>query len=452
MDWFDFVKGIDPDPAHLVSTLTHYSDAEGVPRFSREVWERLTAAHDKDTIRQALADHIIDNRVPFPYQQITRGNANKAFSILCSRDWRSFVDTYHESYTARFEYDIWGHGLGVIPWGLGFNEMSNHYQQANRYACPGYASRSPLDLWGDRDALASFNWPFWRYTLRGVNRERFRHAFAISAYVAMQFKPQAAKAMYGWMGRGVVLDPSCGWGDRLAGFYCTRESHTYLGSDPNRAVWEVYKQQALDYERLLGGKPSLQQGEVNGVPYFTVRGNKRVTIFNAPAEDTPWEDVVPDGGVDLVFTSPPYFGVERYADGTPSESAQSWFRYPTIDLWLNDFLIPLFVRLSGLVNDGGFCAVNIVDPLWKGKRLPVCRPLHDALVSSGMTYAGVVAMALRNRLSPDGSGLSARYSEPIWVFRRGGEVPSFHQPDVFDLFGEGGRTPSASGTTEEEAP
>lgn len=439
MDWFDVLTGyaesVDPaDSAAIAEAIVLHADAEGVPHFTRDVWEGLIASHDKDSIRRALADHIINNRVPFPYQQITLGDVSKRFTALCSRDWCSFIDPYSE-YEARFGYDIWNHGLGVIPWTLGFNEVSNYYQQENRYACPGYASRSPLDLWSDRDALASFNWPFWRYTVRGVNRYSFRQAFAIASYVAMQFKPQVAKAMYGWMGRGVVLDPSCGWGDRLAGFYCTGESHTYLGSDPNRAVWEVYKKQALDYERLLGGTPTLQQGEINGVPYFTVRGNKQATIFNAPAEDAPWEEVVPDSGVDLVFTSPPYFGVERYADGTPSESAQSWFRYPTIDLWLNDFLIPLFVRLSRLVNDRGFCAVNIVDPLWRGQRLPVCRPLHDALVDSGMTYAGVVAMALRNRLSPDGSGLSTRYSEPIWVFRKGVEVPSLPL-DVSDTGGQ----------------
>ena len=52
-----------------------------------------------------------------------------------------------------------------------------------------------------------------------------------------------------------------------------------------------------------------------------------------------------------------------------------------------------------------------------------------------MTYAGVVAMALRNRLSPDGSGLSTRYSEPIWVFRKGVEVPSLPL-DVSDTGGQ----------------
>lgn len=439
MDWFDALQeapsGSLEDPREA---FRRFSDEEGVPLMPRKVWESFIERHDKDVIRRALADHVHEAGAPFPYQQIRPRQVRGAFKRLRWMEWQSIVGEYDPRYEARYDYGSLteGRGLGLVPRNNAFNVISNRYQQVNRYACSGYTTRSPLSIWRDQEALASMNWPFWRYPDRGINRERFRHSFAISQYVAMQFKPQVAKALYGWLGRGVVLDPSSGWGDRLAGFYCEPGVHTYLGCDPNRQVWEVYKAQALDYERFLGGSPEVIEGEIEGFPYFTVRGIKTVTIFCAPAEDAPWERVVPDIGVDLVFTSPPYFGVERYAEGTSSEANQSWARYPDFDQWLHGFLLPLFARLSGFINKDGFCAVNIVDPLWKNSRLEVCQPLHDAMVGVGMTYEGFVAMALRKRLSPDGSGLDRRFAEPVWVFGKGGRtVPEVRKPDVLDLFG-----------------
>ena len=44
-------------------------------------------------------------------------------------------------------------------------------------------------------------------------------AFRLGTYIATQFKPNVAKAIYHMTDAKKVLDTSCGWGDRLAGFY-----------------------------------------------------------------------------------------------------------------------------------------------------------------------------------------------------------------------------------------
>ena len=48
-----------------------------------------------------------------------------------------------------------------------------------------------------------------------------------------------------------VLDTSCGWGDRLCGFYASNAKE-YIGCDPNPNTYERYKKQCIEYERLLG--------------------------------------------------------------------------------------------------------------------------------------------------------------------------------------------------------
>ena len=441
MDWLDCLEQLDSDGSppldDLAATVAWYTDEEGVPVIPRKVWEELIGVHSQEAIKKALADHIIGNNVPFPYQQITRAEVEHQFRRLRYVHVDDLVHSFDAAYQARFDYPRWtpDHGLGVLTHNNRFNVISNHYQQPNRWACAGYRTPSPRQLWGDRKALETLNWTFWRYTVRGVNRERFRHSFGISHYVASQFKPQVAKVMYQWLGQGTVLDPSCGWGDRLAGFYCTTGAHTYIGTDPNRACWETYQRQCLDYERFLGcPDPEIKRGTVEGFPFFTVRGSKTVTILCSPAEDVPWERLAPDG-VDLVFTSPPYFGVEKYAEGTESEASQSWSRYPDFDDWRDGFLLPLVRRLSGLLTPSGHCAINIVDPFWKGNRMVACEPMGDALEAEGLRYSGFIAMDIRKRPTPnpDNEGLEAKYAEPIWVFSRGHDTPPLVE-DALTMF------------------
>ena len=46
-------------------------------------------------------------------------------------------------------------------------------------------------------------------------------AFRLGTYIATQFKPVVAKAIYDMTNAKTVLDTSCGWGDRLAGFFAS---------------------------------------------------------------------------------------------------------------------------------------------------------------------------------------------------------------------------------------
>ena len=61
-----------------------------------------------------------------------------------------------------------------------------------------------------------------------LKQETYRMAFRLGAYIATQFKPVVAKAIYDMTDARTVLDTSCGWGDRLAGFY-TSNAEEYYG-------------------------------------------------------------------------------------------------------------------------------------------------------------------------------------------------------------------------------
>ena len=77
-----------------------------------------------------------------------------------------------------------------------------------------------------------------------------------------------------------VLDTSCGWGDRLTGFYTTPNAKEYVGCDPNGNVWIKYIDMVRRYEKLLGSEPVIDiQDDV-----FRSVGHKTVTIYRSGAE------------------------------------------------------------------------------------------------------------------------------------------------------------------------
>jgi hypothetical protein len=275
-------------------------------------------------------------------------------------------------------------------------------------------------------------------------------------FIASQFSPAIAKCMYEWLpheGARTVLDPSCGWGDRLVGFYATKTTKVYCGCDPHPKSYPLYKEQCRAYEEWLGNpEPEIQEFEIAGYPAFFSRGCKQVFIINGPFEDIPWEgvrDKLPRGfdivftsppRFDLVFTSPPYFEIEHYAKGELKAELQTWSRYPKFSDWLDKFFYPLLRRCYGMLCEGGYMAINIADTVLrpssgKTEHYKVADPMVDYLLSKGAHYCGALAMVLRKRPSDNERMKSLtliNYAEPIWIFQRGGDgtVPKLHGKPV----------------------
>ena len=77
--------------------------------------------------------------------------------------------------------------------------------------------------------------------LRGgqLSEASYMSAFRLGTYIATQFKPVVAKTIYDITKADTVLDTSCGWGDRLAGFFASQATH-YYGCDPNPNTYKQY--------------------------------------------------------------------------------------------------------------------------------------------------------------------------------------------------------------------
>ena len=216
--------------------------------------------------------------------------------------------------------------------------------------------------------------------------------------------------MYDRFNAKTILDSSCGWGDRLAGFY-TSNAEVYVGCDPNPVVWETYIEQCIFYEKILGSNPILTRHK----DYFIVKGYKEVIIFCEGSEHVVW----PHLDYDLAFTSPPYFGTEKYAQGV-NEEKQSWFKYPTHEKWLNDYLFKTLNNINNVIAETGVIAINIMDVKMNNKRFHICDPMTIYMESLDMPLQEVIGMKMKQRpKNEEGGGVDHMQDclvEPIWVY------------------------------------
>ena len=184
-----------------------------------------------------------------------------------------------------------------------------------------------------------------------------------------------------------VLDFSSGWGDRLVAFCASEHTESYVGIDPNERLFPAYQKQIETYG-----------------------GGKSITMIPACAED-----IISDSdSYDLIFTSPPYFNVERYTQ----EENQSWKKHKKLDAWLEDFLFEAVGNAWKGLRKGGYMVINLAD-VYSGHRInQLCDPFSDFMTSlEDSEFVGCwgFRMAKRPLSKSDREGI---FAEPMFIWKK----------------------------------
>ena len=187
------------------------------------------------------------------------------------------------------------------------------------------------------------------------------------------------------------MDFSSCWGDRMSAAMACETVTDYVGIDPNKELTEGYENQIENFG-----------------------GDKFLEIYPEPAEDILPSLREEDFSFDLVFTSPPYFIIERYT----KDKNQSWQRYKKIDKWLNGFMFPVIDNSWRLLKSGGHLAINISDVYCNHTVNNICDHMNDYI--SVLTGAEKVdninyRMAKRINSNSDKKGI---FVEPIWIWKK----------------------------------
>ena len=373
-----------PNSSDLYQILKDHINSVGLPIIPAGLFQNLTNEYTKEVFRETLSEFISKERPEFPLKQISSYDMEDKFKKLRGQNIDKFLKTNIEVMEKfdDFHFPYSKFGLGTIDAPSVFSTASNYFHQDLRLNCGSYGFRSPIDVWttGTPKDVWKCLGPIWR-GINGVSKDKdgkliggkldedaYISAFRLGTYIATQFKPIVAKCIYQMSNAIKVLDTSCGWGDRLCGFYASN-AQEYIGCDPNPNTYERYKQQCLAYEKILGNKEASIK---NNKGFFECEGKKKVTIYRCGAEDMPW-DIINE--IDCAFTSPPYFSTEEYNKGGEHEEDQSWSKFNEYESWRDNFFLPVSRNSFNSLSKNGLLAINIFDPQIKGKRYRSCDEL-----------------------------------------------------------------------------
>ena len=405
--------------------LKQYANENKLPIIDQIAFERITNDIGRDQFRLDLADYIEKYRPVFPLKKITLDDVRNSFHDLQKQDIGTYCNTNDNNVMEKYsdyKYNYKDYGLGVISAPSTYNNVSNYFHQELRLNCSSYSFKSPLDVWYNGTAKDIWRClgPIWRginnmktvlvegkEELRGgqLSESSYMSAFRLGTYIATQFKPNVAKTIYQLTNAKKVLDTSCGWGDRLAGFFAS-DAEEYIGCDPNPNTYKQYLKQIELYNSFLT-KP------------------KKVTIYNTGAEDLPW-DTIKD--VDCSFTSPPYFSTEEYNKGGEKEENQSWFKFNEYEKWRDDFFLPVSKKCFEVSKH---TLINIMDPTIKGKRYKSCDEVVDMLKDN---FVGQIGMRIMQRPKSDKlfetekdkqEFMNKTFIENVWCFSKDKNVDLF---------------------------
>lgn len=395
---------------------------DGLPILNEVDWRYINSSTfnlKPNDIKNAFCEVIEKNKPKFPFRNIKK--PYELFEKFRIDDLKlNIVDKLpkfkiFEKFND-YKYPFSTSGFLILNCHTEYNDVSDYFQQENRLSCPSYGFDAPTQVWKDKKKLAKYNWTFWRLNTQRITEQEYRELFRMGGYVATQFKPSVAKALYVYFDAENIMDLCCGWGDRLAAFYASPKSKNFFGTDPNDISFEIYKKQCLFYEECLGCKnPKL----IEGSNYFECRGIKHVKIYNLPAEDLK-NEYCDSIKYDLMFTSPPYFATEVYNKGGKKEELQSWSRYDTYEKWRDGFFIPSLTFALDNLKPDGIISVNIIDSVIKGKRSKICDDLVD-IFGKKIPFMGQIGMRLKQRpkkkeIEKNPNFMARWYIENVWCF------------------------------------
>ena len=207
------------------------------------------------------------------------------------------------------------------------------------------------------------------------------------------FKAQNAKAIVEhlcpvlW---GNIYDYSAGYGGRLLGITSSNMRYNYIGIDPNT--------ETIKYLNYLNN--CIQEAV----------GIKGEIVQSVSEEYQP-------NNIDLAFSSPPYFNLEKYSD----EETQCMVRYRTLDEWFSGYAEPTIKNIYKSLNKDGIFATNIADYKTYGQKEPIHVVNNWIKLSEriGFKHVKTIKMMLNTRPGVGNNKTEGREKfEGVYVFQK----------------------------------
>ena len=378
-------------------------------------WQMIMKTYEKDDVIQELSECL--HTYPCPIPEISEEDTLKSLNKLKGVQFNDILveGKWFPRNENQYNYPLTDLYFKKDNSG---NNASNGFHIENRWKVDWVRTPSGWRTWQTVKGIKTIVRAFYtlEQVLTKVDLQSIRMATTLRKYVASQFKPSIAKGFYDYFKSVNVLDFSAGWGDRLAGFYCGETTKSYVGIDPNTLNHPNYQRQVEFYKE--------------NQTFF--EEPKEVEFICEPAEDVDYSKY--ENYFDTIFTSPPYFNVEKYSD----EDTQSYIRYKDIDSWNKNFLHKTIEKIIPTLKKDGILAINIAD-VYDAKNktyFDICNPMNDFIKSQGLEYYGCIGMEMTKRFNSGGAGNAKSeyfsedlkdktketeniaFGEPIWIWKK----------------------------------
>lgn len=189
------------------------------------------------------------------------------------------------------------------------------------------------------------------------------------------------------------LDTSCGFGSRMSSVLLS--GHNYFGIDPNSELQD----KLMDCAKFYYDNGFIDE---NQHCLLYVQGSELVI-----------EEL--EGIIDVSFTSPPYFNLEKYSD----DNAESTKHYNNYNLWVEKFAKPTIENTYKYLKVGGYAMINI-------KNINRKEPCYDDFMNifnsiSGFEYVETFDMEFSKKqygMNYNNTKGVIENKEPVMCFRK----------------------------------
>jgi len=353
-------------------------------------WRDIVKSNSQEFIIKEISDAVVLFMIKLPYREISFDEMREDYLALKNLD-TSKLYVKGSPWLNKFEYNhkFIDEYVGITNVG---NKASDYFHQVERWKCDATGYPSPQKTWETEQFRLTLFKALFSLKVSEINPTVLRNIISLRKYIAAQFRPSAAKAIYDHFQPETVLDFSMGWGDRILGAHVSDSVKKYVGIDPNVKLLAGYVEQISNYNKI--GKP------------------KKFSLRPACAED---ESLVINDEFDMIFTSPPYFDKEKY----DQSDMQSYKKYKGFDSWMQNFLFKTIELRSENLKRGGHLIINISDIYTRKKLFKICDGMNDYIASTGkFEYQGAIGLRMPKRPMSISSDTLGVYGEPIWIWKK----------------------------------
>jgi len=364
---FDIVlynKIID-NPFELIITkkYNHLND-KLINSLSYYEFIRIENKYD-DIIR--LKTNIANYKLTFIY--------NKQFKPLISniKDNKLIDGKYDDKYTMIL--------LNVMDY-KNYNSITNNFIERCNALCKFGNGKTMIEISKNNDIIKDIIETLYKDNI-DITPIKIAQYIYKQTKICSYFPVNAVYGFIKYFKAKSLLDISAGWGDRLIASCIANIK--YYSADPNTCNAPYYKQ----IIEMLGN-------------------NKKQKIVISGFEDL---EIIDE--YDLIFSSPPFFELEKYSD----DKNQSHLKYTTSESWLNDFLFVVIKKAWKYLKAKGHMCLYMNDYY----NLVYCEDMVKFCIENldSCIYKGVIGFTIHTSLNINdipSNYWQNKIAKPLWIF------------------------------------